>query len=86
MDLHQEELSADLAKTRSQFRRGERNWMLERDTLQRKLQYLQTFGGVPSEALAANAGGFFTDQRAAARQGLGDAQLKQQIQKLNVRP
>ena len=60
--------------------------MLEKDNLQRKLQYLQTFGGVvPSEVLGNSAqGGFFTDQRAAVRQGLGDAQLKQQIQKLNV--
>lgn len=84
MESQQDELHSDLAHSKSQFRRSERNWMAEKEILHRKIQFLQNFGGAGGEAAD---GGFFTDQRSAFRSGRrgGDAaQLQKKIQKLNV--
>ena len=86
MESQQDELNTDLTTAKSQFRRSERNWMSEKETLHRKIQFLQNFGP-SSDGLgeAGLTGGFFTDQRSAYRTGRGgDAKLQKQIQKLNV--
>ena len=81
MESNQDELSEDLIKSRSSFRRSERAWMAEKETLLRKLQVLQHFGG--GAISGPEAGGFFTDRRAAGRIA-GDQATQRQIQKLNV--
>ena len=82
MESNQEGISQDLIKSRAAFRRSERSWMAEKETLLRKLQLMQNF--FPSPALAAaEAGGFFTDARGAARIAC-DRNAQRQIQKLNV--
>ena len=79
MESNQEDISQDLIKSRSDFRRAERSWMAEKETLLRKLQLVQNFGLSPT----AEAGGFFTDRRAAGRIA-GDRSVQKQIQRLNV--
>ena len=87
MESQQDELNSDLTHSKSHYRRSERNWMSEKETLHRKIQFLQNFGpssdGLGGSELAT--GGFFTDQRSAYRAARGgDAKLQKQIQKLNV--
>ena len=82
MESNQEDISQDLIKSRSDFRRAERSWMAEKETLLRKLQLVQNFALSPTMA-AAEAGGFFTDKRAAGR-AAGERSVQKQIQRLNV--
>ena len=79
MESNQDDISQDLIKSRSDFRRSERSWMAEKETLLRKLQLVQNFALSPS----AEADGFFTDKRAAGRVA-GDLGVQKKIQRLNV--
>lgn len=74
-----ESLTKDLLRSRSVFRRSERGWAAEKETLVRKLQFAQHYGVLPG----GGEGGFFTDQRSILRTS-GDLRLQKQVQKLNV--
>ncbi len=81
VDEEQESLAHELVDSRSRFRRSEREWAAERETLLRKLQFCQEFGALPTQ-VADDA--FFTSQRSAMRLA-GEGRLKKQIQRLHVR-
>jgi hypothetical protein len=60
-----------------------RSWLAEKETLMRKVQFMEHYGLAPSKSSSAEMGGFFTDRRAAGRIA-GDQAVQRQIQKLNV--
>ena len=80
-------MQKELEDIRVKFRRCERQWLAEKETLYRKLQLCQQMGGGgsgPSGAAQDVNAGFFTDQRAAVRL-MGDARLQKKLQRANVR-
>ena len=84
IESSQASLAEELVSCKSRHRRQEREWLAEKETLHRKVQFLQQFGGGGAAAKDdATAGGFFTDQRAAGRLA-AEGKLKKQVQRLNV--
>ena len=84
LDHGQEDLAKELEQVRGKFRRCEREWLSEKETLHRKLQLCRQFGTSSSSSADVLGAGFFTDQRSALRLG-GDARLHKRLQQVNVR-
>ena len=80
MENNQDDVSEELKSLRSNFRRKERAWVSEKESLLRKLQFVQHHGSNLNDADIA----FFTEQRSAIRLG-AEQRLRKQIQTLNVR-
>jgi len=81
MHDNQEAMVTELTAAKSDLRKTERKWMSEKETLMRKLQFVQHYGSV---ALPSNVeGGFYTDARGEVRRS-ADQKAQRQIQKLNA--
>ncbi len=84
LDKNQDDLSKEMEQIRSKFRRCEREWLAEKETLYRKLQLCQQLGGAATAGRMADVNaGFFTDQRSAVRLA-GESRLQKKLQKVNV--
>jgi len=81
MDETQESILKELEAAKTGQRKAEQKWTSEKETLLRKLQFVQHYGTVlPSRELE---GGFFTDKRGEARR-TADGKAQRQLQKLNT--
>ena len=67
MEGTQESTTKELIESKTQFRKGERQWMAEKEFLMRKVQFLQTYGSVVPPSI--DGGGFFTEDRSNKRRG-----------------
>ena len=76
MEGTQESTTKELIESKTQFRKGERQWMAEKEFLMRKVQFLQTYGSVVPPSI--DGGGFFTEDRSNKRRG-GELKGKKMI-------
>ena len=77
MDETQESILKELEAAKTGQRKAEQKWTSEKETLLRKLQFVQHYGTVlPSRELE---GGFFTDKRGEARR-TADGKAQRQLQ------
>ena len=80
MEGTHESTTKELIESKTQFRKGERQWMAEKEFLMRKVQFLQTYGSVvPGPSI--DGGGFFTENRSNKRKG-GEMKVHRDLQKL----
>ncbi len=84
LDQGQEDLSKEVEQMRSKFRRCEREWLAEKETLHRKLQLCQQFSGGSQSRGEVGREAFFTEQRSAQRTA-GETRMQKRMQQLNVR-
>jgi len=82
MDLTQESLLKEVESAKAGQRKSEQKWTTEKETLLRKLQFVQHYGTIlPKGGL--EGGGYFTDKRGEARRG-ADQKVCRQLQKVNT--
>jgi len=82
MDSTQDSILKELDTAKAAQRKVEQRWTSEKETLLRKLQFVQHYGTILPQSMTTE-GGFFTDKRGEARRG-ADQKAQRQIQKLNT--
>ena len=83
MDETQECLLKELESAKTGQHKAEQRWMTEKETLLRKLQFVQHYGTILPKGGGPD-GAYFTDKRGELRRG-ADQKTQRQLQKLNVR-